>query len=374
MAVDKTLANAYIWYSGATNVTGEKLAEALGMKHGRKKPVQARTSLVLGWGAKTKESVALGTLPTLNHPDKIRVNRNKLGALELMKKAKVNVAPFCTDMSTAAMKKAGVSLPAIGRTKYHQGGKGFWNCPTMSHVTEAQGAGASYFQNLIEIKDEFRLHIVGDKCIYAVKKAKRTVEEMEAAYIKHEMDRQMALSEKNDDKLDKKTMEVFLKRQAKKFAQDGANMLIRSNRLGWKFVRVKAPDKSMVTEAVKACKAIGLDFGAVDSCIDVSGKPWIIEVNTGPGLEETPFDAWVEALRKMITGILEPKSVGRKIIDKVTGGSGPNKAPAVAKAAAVGGSKSKLADKLALAQDMVAAADEEEAAVLDKVFGKMFGK
>jgi len=370
MAVDKTLANAYIWYSGATNVTGEKLAEALGMKHGRKKPVQSRTSLVLGWGAKTKDRVSLGSVPALNHPDKIRINRNKLGALGLMKKAKVNVAPFCTDMSAAAMKKAGVSLPAIGRTKYHQGGKGFWNCPTMSHVKEAQTAGAAYFQNLIEIKDEYRLHIVGDQCIYAVKKAKRTVEEMEAAYIKHEMERQTTLAEKNGDTLDKKTMEVFLKRQAKKFAQDGANMLIRSNRLGWKFVRVKTPDKKMVAEAVKACKAIGLDFGAVDSCIDVNNKPWIIEVNTGPGLEETPFNAWVEALREMITNVLQPKSMARKVFDKMS--PSDKKAPAVKKAA-VGGSKAKLADKLALAQDMVAAADEEEAAVLDKVFGKMFG-
>ena len=371
MAVDKTLANAYIWYSGATNVTGEKLAEALGMKHGRKKPVLSRTSLVLGWGAKTKESVSLTNTPVLNHPNKIRINRNKLGSLELMRKAKVNVAPFCTDMSPAVMKKAGVALPVIGRTKYHQGGKGFWNCPTMSHVTAAGQEGAAYFQNLIEIKDEYRLHIVGDACIYAVKKAKRTVEEMEAAYIKHEMERQTALSEKNGDNLDKKTMEVFLKRQAKKFAQDGANMLIRSNRMGWKFVRVKTPDKKMVAEAIKSCKAIGLDFGAVDCCIDVSGKPWIIEVNTGPGLEETPFAAWVEALREMITGILQPKSVGRKIAEKLTGKKATGAAPAVK--AAAGGTKSKLADKLALAQDMVAAADEEEAAVLDKVFGKMFG-
>lgn len=144
-------------------------------------------------------------------------------------------------------------------------------------------------------------------------------------------------------------------------------MLVRSNKMGWKFIRVKKVDKALETEAVKALKSIGLDFGAVDACVDVNGKPWIIEVNTGPGLEETPFNAWVETFKAEINAVLNPKSIGRKIVDKVTGRT---TAPTMAKAGTV---KSDLAKKLEMAQQMVAAADEEEAAVLDKVFGKMFG-
>lgn len=365
MTVDKTLNNAYIWYSKATDVTGKKLAEALGANHGHEKPALSKTSLVLGWGTKTKEKVYLDDLPVFNHPDNIRTNRNKLTALELMRHAKVSVASFCVDI--ADIGKTGVTLPVIGRAKYHQGGKGFWNCPTMSHVGNAQEEGADYFQNLIEIKDEFRLHIIGNNCVYAVKKVKRTTSEMEAAYIKHETERQTAVAKKNGDTLDNDMMTAFLRRQAKKFAQNGADMLVRSNRLGWKFVQSKTPNKKLVSEAVKACKAIGLDFGAVDCCLDVTGTPFVIEVNTGPGLEKTSFKIWTTALRKLITSAFEPKNTSSKTA-KASVLSGHS--PAIKKAA--GNNKSRLIDKLALAQDMVSVADEEEATVLDKVFSKMF--
>ncbi len=368
MPVDKNINNAYLWYSGATDVTGKKLAEALGMKHGDKKPAVKDVCMIVGWGVKTKEATAIGGIPVLNHPDKIALNRNKMESLKLMQAAGVNVAPFIdtAHAKTINQPKSAVILPVIGRTNFHQGGKGFWNCPTMSHVLAAIDEGAGYFQNLIEIKDEFRLHTVGDKVIYAVKKTKRTTEEMEEAYIKHEKDRQVSLAAKNGDALDEKTMDVFLRRQAKKFAQDGANMLIRSNRLGWKFVRVKTIDKALEAEAVKALKAIGLDFGAVDCCIDAAGKPWVIEVNSGPGLEETTFDAWVEAFRTNITNILQPKSA--EVPKEAVIGIPKDNAKTVA-----GDKKKSLAEKVKLMSDMVAAADEEEASVLGNIFKKMFG-
>lgn len=372
MAVDKALKNVYIWYSGATNVTGEKLAEALGITGGRTKPAPSKACMVIGWGAKTKEAVNLGKIPTLNHPDKIRVNRNKLTALDLMSKAKVCVAKFTDNVGNigkADAKGDVVKLPVIGRTKYHQGGKGFWHCSTMTQVHAAAGEGAQYFQNLIEIKDEYRLHVIGGKCIYGVKKVKRSVKEMEEAYIKHEMDRQKQLAEKNGNPFDEATAKLFLDRQAKKFAQDGANMLIRSNRLGWKFARVKTVDKKLEAEAVKALKAIGLDFGAVDCCVDVSGKPFIIEVNTGPGLEETPFAAWVAALKAEIDNVLKPKTLMSKLTGSVK--KKTEEAP-VLKASAKTGKKTKLAEKLAMAQQMVAVADEEDTDTLTKVFKRMF--
>jgi hypothetical protein len=159
-------------------------------------------------------------------------------------------------------------------------------------------------------------------------------------------------------------MDIFLRRQAKKFAQDGANMLIRSNRLGWKFVRVKTVDKALEEQAVKALKAIGLDFGAVDCCIDAAGKPWVIEVNSGPGLEETTFDAWVEAFRTNITKILQPKETTAAKEDIVS-------IPKAGKA--VGDKKKTLVEKVKLMSDMVEAADEEEVMVLGNIFKKMFG-
>jgi hypothetical protein len=261
MTNDKGIKSGYIWYSTATDVTGKKLAETLGMKCGEKKPTLSETSLILCWGAKTNKDEETGSTPVLNHPNKIARNRNKFEALRAMKTAGVNVAPFLPSHSAnqiavanAIPTESEVRLPVIGRTAFHQGGKGFWHCPTMTHVNEAIKDGASYFQNLIEIAEEYRLHVVGDKVIYSVKKVKRSVEEMEDAFIKHETERQKELAKKNGDTLDAKTIEVFLRRQAKKFAQDGANMLIRSNRLGWKFVEMKSVSLPLANEAIKALR------------------------------------------------------------------------------------------------------------------------
>lgn len=372
--VDKAMDNVYIWYSGATNVTGEKLVEALGCKGGRKKPAAKDVCMVIGWGAKTKEAVSLDKLPVMNHPDKIRDNRNKYRALEVMAAAKVNVAPFTNDAGNIAVSGAkanNVQLPVIGRRNYHQGGKGFWNCPTLSHVQAALDEGAQYFQNLIEIKDEYRLHTFNGEIIHAVKKVKRSVAEMEKAYIEDELARQKNIAETNGEAFNEDAVIPFLRRQAKKFAQDGANMLIRSNRMGWKFSRVTKYSKDLEKQSAAALKALGLTFGAVDACVDVNDKVWIIEVNTGPGLEATTFDRWLEKFREEIDAVLKPKSTARKIADKLTGG-GKKKATMVQKAAA-GSAKTDLQKKMELMQQMVEAADEDEAATLNSVFGKMFG-
>lgn len=351
--------NVFLWYSGATDATGKALAEALSISCGLERPATA--DIIIGWGAKTDKDFDFGKTTMLNSPNQIRRNRNKFESLTTMLLAGVNVAPF-----TASIEEIGaankVTLPAVGRTKFHQGGKGFWICPTMTHVKSALNEGAHYFQRLIEIKDEFRLHTFGDKVIYAVKKVKRTTEEMEDAYIKHEMERQKSLASKAGEALDEKTALMMLKRQAKKFAADGANMLIRSNRMGWKFVRVDV-DKVLEAQAVKALKALKLDFGAIDACVDATGKPWIIEVNTGPGLEESPFAAYVAALKEKITPAIKAKPV----VETVVG-------VADKKPVSNGSSKAKLLEKAALMQDMVKHVETDaEAAVLDKVFSKMFG-
>lgn len=365
--VDKTQSNVYVWYSKATDKTGQKLVEALGCKGGKIKPTLSQVSAIVAWGAKTDKYVSVGTTPILNHPDKIRSNRNKLEALQLMKAAKVNVAPF-TDNITAVGKA--VKLPAIGRTKYHQGGKGFWDCPTPTHVSASSSEGAQYWQEMIEIKEEYRLHTFGDKVIYAVRKAARSKAEMEDAYIRQELEAQKILAEKNNNPFDEATAKLVITRQAKKFAQNGPNMLVRSNKLGWKFVHVKTFDKKLGDEAVKSLKAIGLDYGAVDCCIDASGKPYIIEVNTGPGLEETPFKAWVAALTEAIA---EKLGTNKKQPAKKAKAAPKTATSATRAAKSAAGTKDALKAKIKLMQEMAEAADAEEAVVLDKVFGKMFG-
>lgn len=298
--------NIYIQYSTATEKTGKALQAALDITGGMIKPTSRDITTVIGWGAKEKPNSVYSNTTIFNHPAKIAVNRNKVGALAILKDGRVNVAPFAdaTNItSLATLTSSGLRLPVIGRTKYHQGGKGFWLCPTITQVLEAKEAGANYFQEFIEIDKEYRVHVFNGNVIHAVVKTKRTPKEFEDAFIEDEFERQKALAESNGDSFDEATIRMVIRRQAKNATAGGPSSIIRSNKLGWKFVPVplaNLPD-SVIVETKKAISALGLTFGAVDCCIPKdSNDCFIIEVNSGPGLEGTTFDRYVESFKTLL--------------------------------------------------------------------------
>lgn len=285
-----------IWYSAATDVTGKKLAEALGIEGGTKKP--AGNEPIICWGTKINKNIDLGGRKVYNDPNKIRVNRNKLAALKLMSDKNVNVAPF-QEVPDNKQLPNNITFPVVARTKFHQGGAGFWFCVNRMQLNKAVEEGAAYYQQYINIKTEYRLHVVGGKVIYAVRKTPR--DNLKEAFIAHYTDYIKNAAEKKEDvAIDDATLKFTLDKLSKKFAAQ-VDMIIRSNTRGWKFVSVNTAQlkAEVKTQAVKAVEALGLDFGAVDCCVDDKGKVWIIEVNTGPGLEGKAFDAWVKALKDL---------------------------------------------------------------------------
>jgi glutathione synthase/RimK-type ligase-like ATP-grasp enzyme len=358
--------DTFIYYSPATDVTGKALATALGIKGGSKLPAKA-PGIVIGWGAKTKDSVNLGKSSVLNHPDRIPDNRNKFKTLQKLAAAKVNVADICTAGDVSSTLKSGkkMQLPLVGRTNYHQGGKGFWLCMTHGQVADATKKGAQYFQNYIGIKDEYRLHIFGDKLIYAVKKVQRS--NMNKAFTEQHAEKIKASAEKGKKKIDDDTMAYVLERVGKRVQPD-ADMIVRSNMRGWKFSHVKSVSKDLEAVAVKALKAVGLEFGAVDCCTDEDGKHWIIEINSGPGLQGTSFDTYVASFNAALDEIIKPPKKEEKK-ETVTKAEVQTASPA---AITPGGKKEELAKKLALFTEMVGHASEEEADALSSVAAKMF--
>jgi len=370
--------NVYINYSGATDKTGGLLAEALDIKGGIKSAGKTK-DIVIGWGTKTKDNIDLGKARVLNHPDKIRVNRNKLKAMELMSAAKVNIAPFSTTDTIIAdldNTKNPITLPVIGRTNYHQGGANFFTCLTKTHVADVINvlnnklSKRGYFQKYIDVKEEYRLHVVLDKLIYAVKKKRRS--NLTEAYIEQQSDKIKRMAEKKGVELNDDTLKYALEYQGKKIA--GSDNIVRSNTRGWKFSSIKLENvpHDLVVESIKALRALKLEFGAVDCVIDTDGKAWIIEVNTGPGLEGTSFKKYVETFTKVIDDMLNPpKKTVEKVADKIKG--------ALSKKPHLGSKKPEKggkidSEKLRMLADMLDNCDDDgEKEAVNKVAQRMFG-
>jgi len=368
------LKDVYIYYSGATDKTGNLLAEALGINGGTKSP-GTKQKIVIGWGAKTKESVNLGSAVTVNHPDVIRDNRNKLTALQLMSKAGVNIAPFFSAEAINGelnkKKNSKISLPLIARTNYHQGGANFFTCLTRTHVGEVidilnnKLKKKGYFQDYIDVKEEYRLHVVDGKVIYAQRKVARS--NMKEAHVTDQMDKIKRMAEKKGVTLSDDTLKFAMEYQGGKIASP--DLIIKSNTRGYKFSNVKLDNvnKGLASECIKAVEALGLQFGAVDCVLDVDGSPWVIEVNTGPGLEGTAFKNYVSAFTSMLNNILAPAKkapVSKKTGPVMNAGNAPKT------------NKTKVkvdANKLRMLADMLDEADESEAAVVNKLAAKMFG-
>jgi hypothetical protein len=101
--------------------------------------------------------------------------------------------------------------------------------------------------------------------------------------------------------VDGKVVDFSQKRRKTDFEGEVCN-LIRSHDKGWVFCRENCvPPKIALDEAVKAVKAMKLDFGAVDVIYNESeNHAYVLEVNTAPGLEGQTIINYSNALGKLI--------------------------------------------------------------------------
>ena len=297
----------YIWYCGATDITGRALEDALGLTGTKTRPRNLSSrDIVLGWGTKTKQDInPAGHI--LNHPNKIRANRDKFKSLETMfanRDLKANIAKFCLSGNVIReLDSNSMALPLVGRTKFHQGGKGFWLCLTMQHVNKAIADGAQYFQTYIDIQDEYRLHVAFGSVIHAVKKIENPTE---AGWIAQRKEKILDYASKNNVNLADSTIDYVLGRLVKEATLP--DRIVRSNKRGWKFSSIRIPGLStpLKNAAIKAVEVAGLDFGAVDCAMTSSSNPFIIEINSGPGLQGTALQKYTEAFAAKIAELERP--------------------------------------------------------------------
>lgn len=91
----------------------------------------------------------------------------------------------------------------------------------------------------------------------------------------------------------------FCQRKARKHSVSNPNWRIRNLAGGFAFVEATIayvpPD--VLSAALQAIAALGLDFGGVDVILGTDGKAYVLEVNTACGLEERTAKAYAKVFR-----------------------------------------------------------------------------
>jgi len=91
-------------------------------------------------------------------------------------------------------------------------------------------------------------------------------------------------------------LDVQKKMKRRSHPNEDTNYQVRNHGTGWIYARDSIDAPSMVMfEAIKAVRALGLDFGAVDIVFNEhQQKAFVLEINTACGLEGTTLDTYIK--------------------------------------------------------------------------------
>lgn len=200
---------------------------------------------LLNWGCSQLPLKVAPGQTVLNKPEAVANAKCKLRTFELFRKAGVPHPQWWTPENVKEAKRQGAILIARTTTR-GSGGEG------IVVVREEDKLPKAPLYTLYIRKDsEYRVHVVGDKAIQIQQKRKDTEAE-----------------------------------------QDQDQKLIRNHANGWVFAVNNVQFKNdrqrerVVEASIAAVRSLGLDFGAVDLVVDrKTGEPFVLEVNTAPGLE-----------------------------------------------------------------------------------------
>lgn len=216
-------------------------------KRGVIPPFASKYGMLINWGSSDGGNNAIWASPkALNKPTAVAKAVNKITALNILKENNVNVPEFWTD-KRQVQRKAGTLI--LARAK----------------VAGSSGEGITIVRDDIALPDaplyvkyirkekEYRLHVFKGRCIF-----------------------------------------IQQKKAKEGFNRTADQSLIRSHGNGFVFAEneVEFPNENVKTQtidqATKAVAALGLDFGAVDVILSKKDNvPYVLEVNTAPGLEST---------------------------------------------------------------------------------------
>jgi glutathione synthase/RimK-type ligase-like ATP-grasp enzyme len=212
------------------------------------------TSTVINWGCSTPFNVG-GQV--INKPEAISTSTDKLQAFYAME-GHVPIPEFTEDVATMLTWCLGGATVVVRNKLTGHSGDGIVLIEKgqVNTLSEAMNYEAPLYTRYIYKVKEYRVHVVAGKVI----------------------DTQQKIKDPN---------------------QDVKTWKVRSHANGFIFARnniVQDPSRDFI--AMLAVKHLGLDFGAVDIIQDKSGKYFVLEVNTAPGLEGQTVTSYAKAFKE----------------------------------------------------------------------------
>lgn len=240
-------------YHSAGYKSARKLAKLLGIKRARhSKPPTSEVDTLIRWGSAAK--LTFEPSLELNPRSSLVAYKGRVGQMGMLSEAEVPTPPFTTDPFDAA---------AFGDVMYHgstdgknkMSGRGL----KVLQAAEVGAVDPTLFVKFLPKHRQFRVHVFKD----AANTHTRTREIIHTSELSGEPG--SMVFKRNDS--------------------------VRSTTAIWNFhsgfrymvVQGKRP-LGVIPAAVAAVNALSLDFGAVDIITTADSTPYVLEVNTAPGL------------------------------------------------------------------------------------------
>jgi hypothetical protein len=219
---------------------------------------------VINWGSGSNpnwiDTATRRNVTILNKPTAVRVASNKLSALTKLRENGIAVPEFTTSMAVADRWLDDGATVVERHVLNGNSAEGVRIVNLDDPEMPSELRFAPLYTKFIPKSREFRIHVFRGKVIDYVEKKKMSSDRRPENY----------------------------------------NKYICSNELGWVFCRSDVRDISEVRQiAINAVRALGLDFGAVD-VVYYEGTPYVLEVNTAPGIMGTTLNRYVNTFREFL--------------------------------------------------------------------------
>lgn len=246
----------FVYPYKAGSKSAKTLAGALGSKRIKKKNSKFRPKgkVVINWGSSSLPQNIIDNAIILNHPEAVRKASNKLAAFDIMLDS-MDTLPEFTKLRDVALKWIEDGHKVFCRTKLTgNSGDGIVIAETLEGLVDAP-----LYTKWARIDKEYRIHVFRGEVIDKQRKARK-----------------------------------------KEVPDEDVNWKIRNLAGGFIFARGDCnPENGVEQAAVKAVKALGLDFGAVDVIYTKMGEVKVLEINTACGLEGSTIDNYVKAFSNL---------------------------------------------------------------------------